>query len=129
MKTLFSFLAVMALIITSSFTVNQQKQLNQSSSSVNSCFDNFRAHRQGKAGVSLTWSVSMPDIVQFSVERSYDGDFFEVIGGANANAAGTYRHKDNDVFPGRIYYRITALKADGSTESSPVEVVRIVQRG
>src|SRR5215203_2215912 len=118
MKTLLSFFTVAALIVMSSFTVNQQQQLNKQSA--NGCFDQFRAHRQGKAGIDLTWSVSAPDVVGFSVERSYDGDFFEGIGSVNFNGARMYKHTDSGVYPGRIYYRIVALKSDGSAETSLV---------
>ena len=128
MKTLMSCLALTALIVMSSFTVNQQQQLNQEQSS-NGCFSNFRAHREGKAGVTLNWAIATPDVVQFVVERSYDGDFFENVNSMNFNGSATYKYKDNGVFPGWIYYRITAIKADGSTEQSTVEMVRIVQRG
>jgi len=126
MKTFLSYIAVVALIITSSFTVNQQKQLNQRTTS---CFSHFTAHRAGKSAIELTWSVSSTDIVQFSIERSYDGDFFENINSANFNGSASYKYKDAGVYPGNIYYRITAVKADGSTECSSVEMVRIVQRG
>ena len=127
MKTLLSFVTVTALIIMSSFTVNQQQQLNNQSS--NGCFDHFRAHRQGKAGIQLTWVVSTPGVVGYSVERSYDGEFFENIGSVNSNGASMYRFKDSGVYPGRIHYRIVALKSDGTTETSLVEMIRIVQRG
>ena len=127
MKTLLSFFTVAALIVMSSFTVNQQQQLNNRAA--DGCFDHFRAHRQGKAGIELTWGVSSPDVVGFSVERSYDGDFYENIGSVNANNSRRYRFKDNGVYPGRIYYRIVSQKSDGSCESSLVDVVRIVQRG
>src|SRR5436190_16336135 len=100
MKTLLSFVTVAALIVMSSFTVNQQQQLN--TRATQGCFDNFNAHRQGKAGILLTWSVSAPDVVGFSVERSYDGDFYESIGNTNANSARSYRFKDDGVYPGRI---------------------------
>jgi hypothetical protein len=122
-----SYFAIAALIITSSFTVNNQQQLNKQT--VNGCFDNFRAHRQGKAGIALSWRVASADIVQFVVERSYDADFFENAGTVNFNGSSSYSFKDNGVYPGRIYYRITAIKTDGSTETSAVEMVRIVQHG
>lgn len=128
MKTLFSCLAVTALIIMSSFTVNQQQQLNQEQT-LNSCFSNFRIHREGKAGVTLNWAIATPDVTQFVVERSYDGEFFEGFNNVSFNGSATYKVKDTNVFPGYIYYRITAVKADGSTECSPVEMIRIVQRG
>lgn len=126
MKTFLSYIAVVALIITSSFTVNQQKQLNQRATS---CFSHFNAHRAGKSSIELTWSVSSADVVQFSVERSYDGDFFENISTPSFNGSASYKYKDAGVYPGYIYYRITAIKSDGSTECSSVEMVRIVQRG
>ena len=126
MKTFLSYIAVVALIITSSFTVNQQKQLNQRTTS---CFSHFNAHRAGKASIELTWAVSSPDVVQFSVERSYDGDFFENLSTPAFNGSASYKYKDVGVYPGVIYYRITAIKADGSSECSSVESVRIVQHG
>ena len=126
MKTLLSFLTVAALIVMSSFTVNQQQQLNNRAAS--GCFEQFQAHRQGKAGILLTWAVSDPSVVGFSVERSYDGEFYESIASVNFSNARTYRYKDDGVYPGRIYYRIVAQKSDGSSESSVTDVVRIVQR-
>lgn len=129
MKTLLSYLAVAALIFTSSFTVTEQQQLNQKQSSPNSCFSSFRVHRQGKAGVSLSWTVSTPDIVQFVVERSYDGEFFETANQVNFNGSAAYKYHDNGIYPGLIYYRIMAVKSDGTTECSPVDMVRIVKHG
>jgi len=128
MKTLMSCLVLALLILASSFTSANLEQFNEQSS-VNSSFKSFRAHRQGKAGVALSWSISAPNVVQFVVERSYDGEFFEPVTGMGCNGAGVYKYADNDIFPGVIHYRITAIKGDGSTESSPVESVRIVQRG
>jgi len=128
MKTLFSCLAITALIIMSSFTVNQQQQLNQEQT-LNSCFSNFRIHREGKAGVTLNWAIAAPDVSQFVVERSYDGEFFESLSNVGFNGSATYKFKDNQVFPGFIYYRITAIHSDGTTEQSSVEMIRIVQRG
>jgi hypothetical protein len=126
MKTLLSYLALAALIITSSFTVNQQQQLNQQS---DNCFNSFRAHRQGKAGVSLVWTVSSSDITQFVVERSYDGEFFDNVNPVDFNGSSSYKYNDKEIYPGVIYYRVVAVKSDGTTECSPVETVRIVQHG
>jgi hypothetical protein len=128
MKTLLSYLAVAALIFTSSFTVNQQQQLNEQKS-ISSCFSSFRVHRQGKAGVSLNWTVGVAGISKFVVERSYDGEFFDPVNPVNFNGSSSYKYQDNDIYPGMIYYRITAVHSDGTTECSPVEMIRIVQRG
>ena len=126
MKTLLSYLAVAALIITSSFTVSQQQQLTQKQS--NNCFNSFRIHRQGK-GVTLTWTVSSSDITRFVVERSYDGEFFDSANSIDFNGSSSYKYTDKDIYPGVIYYRVVAVKTDGTTEYSSVESVRIVQHG
>jgi len=127
MKALVSYLAVAALIVASSFTVSQQKQLNQQS--VNSCFTRFNVHRAGKSNIEITWTIGAPNITQFVVERSYDGEFFENVTTVNFNGSSSYKSKDNGVYPGYLYYRVTAVKADGTTECSPVEMIRIVQHG
>ena len=127
MKALLSYLAVAALIVASSFTVNKQKELNQQSAT--GCFARFNAHRAGKANIELSWTVSSADVSQFVVERSYDGEFFDNVTSINFNGSSSYKLKDTDVFPGVIYYRVTAVKSDGTTETSSVESVRIVQHG
>ena len=127
MKALVSYLAVAALIIASSFTVSRQQQLNEQS--VNGCFARFNVHRAGKSNVELTWTVSSSDLTQFVVERSYDGDFYDNVTTVNFNGSSSYKSKDLGIFPGVIYYRVTAVKSDGTTECSPVETIRIVQHG
>jgi len=127
MKALVSYLAVAALIVASSFTVSQQKQLNQQSTT--SCFSHFNVHRAGKANIELAWTISSADVTQFVVERSYDGDFYENVTTVNFNGSSSYKSKDTGVFPGVIYYRVTAVKSDGTTECSPVETIRIMQHG
>ena len=125
MKALVSYLAVAALIVASSFTVSQQKQLNQQK--VTSCFARFNVHRAGKANVEIAWTVSASNVAQFVVERSYDGDFFDNVTTVNFDGSSSYKSKDVGVFPGVIYYRVTAIHSDGTTECSPVETIRIVQ--
>ena len=88
----------------------------------------FRVHRQGP-GISLSWASASSNVVQFIIERSYDGEFFDVIGGMGCTGTNTHRFSDNDVFPGIIYYRVTAVKTDDTTESSAIETVRFVRRG
>ena len=126
MKTLLSFVALTFFVLTSSFTIDAQKTLNTQQSS--DCFTHFRAHRQGR-DISLTWGANPQGIMQFVVERSYDNDFFEPAGWVDNHGATNFRYKDVSVFAGTIYYRITALKSDGTTATSQVERVRIVQRG
>jgi hypothetical protein len=126
MKTLFSLLAFTALVLTSSFTVETQKEIN--AHMVNGSFSFFRVHRQGKDGVALNWAVSNPNVARFIVERSYDGEFYDVVETKNANGASMYRTLDKEIYPGILYYRVTAVYANGATDASPVEVLRIVQR-
>lgn len=126
MKTILSLFAVALMFVTSSFTINEQQKLNQKSTA--GTFSYLRAHRQGKS-VAVDWAVASPDVVQFVVERSYDQSYFEPVGEVNFNGASAYKYSDNAAFPGHAYYRVTAVKADGSTESSDVALVRIIQRG
>ena len=126
MKTLISYVALALFVVTSSFTIDVQRNLNEHSTSSN-CFNYFRTHRQGK-GAGLTWAVTSNEIVQFVVEKSYDGEFFEPAASVEFNGASSYKFIDNDVFPGYITYRVTAIKGDGTSECSPTDQIRIVQR-
>jgi hypothetical protein len=127
MKTLISYVALTVFVLASSFTIDVQENLNHKSATYN-CFSFLRAHRAGKAAVGLSWSVSSNDIVQFVVERSYDSEYFESAGDVTFNNSASYKFTDNNVYPGYIWYRVTAVKADGTTECSPLEQIRIVQR-
>ena len=90
-------------------------------------FGYFRAHRQGK-GISLNWSITSPiNIAGFTIERSYDGDFYDVINQMNRGAALKFSWKDDFVFPGLIFYRIGCVMTDGSVQYSSIESVRIVK--
>ena len=133
MKTLISFSFLAFLLMASSSTIATQNELNEKSESVsqvyNECFNFLRVHRQGKAGVNISWSVADNQIDHFIVERSYDGEFFEPVNSCGFNGSSNYKMNDNNIFPGTIYYRVKAVKTDGTTEHSAVKSVRIVQRG
>lgn len=94
-------------------------------------FGYFRIHRIGN-DVALNWSVTNPgSVTRFSVERSFDAAFsfsetLEEVECSSANPS--YKYRDCTTFPGYLYYRVAAHYADGSTEYSPVEVIRIVSR-
>ncbi|HVE60286.1 MAG TPA: hypothetical protein VNA26_00605 [Chitinophagaceae bacterium] len=126
MKTITSFLFL--LLITFSPAIATPVCSSSTTVKPFSGFSFFRVHRQG-SGISLSWASSSSGVVQFIIERSYDGEFFDVIAGIGCNGANTHRLSDNNVFPGIIYYRVTAIKADGTTESSATETVRFVRRG
>jgi hypothetical protein len=93
-----------------------------------SSFSFFRAHRQGP-GTSLSWATAATGVAQFLVERSYDGEFFDVVGAVICEGGKTHKFADNGVYPGVIFYRITAVSAGGNTETSEVVSVRIVRHG
>jgi hypothetical protein len=128
MKTLISYVAVTIFVLASSFTIDVQQNLNQQTTY--NCFNYLRGHRQGKSGVSLTWSVNDPTIDHFNIEVFYDGDDTPYAVGEPVKFNGTapYKVTLTDVFPGNMTYRITAVRADGTYDCSPLEQVRIVQR-
>lgn len=96
---------------------------------VQGMFGYLRTHRQGK-GVSVNWSItSTAGVSGFIVQRSYDNDFFEGIKDVQCNASLKFSWKDENVFPGYIYYRIVCIMNDGTSYISTVDVVRIVQHG
>ncbi|QNA44038.1 hypothetical protein [Lacibacter sediminis] len=94
-------------------------------------FGYFRIHRIAN-DVALNWSVTNPgSVTRFSVERSFDAGFsfaetLEEVECSSANPS--YKYRDCTTFPGYLYYRVAAHYADGSTEYSPVEMIRIVSR-
>ncbi len=127
MKTLIT-VAFVLLVSVSPAVANPNYSSSTTVSPPSGSFSFFRAHRQGP-GISLSWAQGSSDVVQFVIERSYDGEFFDVIGGMGSSGTRTHKFSDNDVFPGIIHYRVTAVKANGATESSAIETVRIVRRG
>ena len=92
-------------------------------------FTYFRTHPQTKKNVVLDWGIDSPAGVScFTIERSYDGDFYDVINQVACNNAVRFSWKDEGVFPGVIYYRIACNMNDGTTHYSSTESIRIVQR-
>jgi hypothetical protein len=128
MKTLtLSTLLLVIAIATSSFVLSRRNLTKESTKKIQNT-NNLRVHRQGN-GVALAWSIIGSNTTQFNVERSYDSEFYDVISTVDCNGASTYKFKDENVYPGYIYYRISALNMNGEVEetTAPV-VVRIVQR-
>lgn len=126
MKTItISTLLLVLAIATSSFIVSRQVSPKTTSEARN--IESLRAHRQGK-GVALTWTVNSSNAQSFNIERSYDGEYFDVIESIESNGASRYKYNDENIFPGLIYYRITTIGAGGLEENSAVATVRIVQK-
>jgi hypothetical protein len=92
-------------------------------------FTYFRIHPQTKKNVVLDWGIDTPaGVSTFTVERSYDGDFYEAINQVAPNNSVRFSWKDEGIFPGLIYYRIACNMSDGTTHYSAIETIRIVQR-
>jgi hypothetical protein len=89
-------------------------------------FSTFHIHRQGDFA-SLNWNVNSDDIVSFTIDRSYDGQFFSFLDNVTPDAGRWNRYLDTSVEPGFIWYQITAVMKDGSSEQSTIEMVKIVK--
>lgn len=94
-------------------------------------FSFVRVHRQGK-GITTTWGVGTGQgIVGFQVQKTYEDPndeyaVWEDVCSVPYTGARSYKHTDNNVFPGYINYRVIALKSDGASLSSGVATARIV---
>lgn len=130
MKTtiLLAGFALLSISATTSNKFTTHESATVASKKVQPAFAYFRVHRMAN-DASLNWGHINPmAAVYFKIERSYDGTWFEVIDEMQATASATYKYRDNTVFPGTIYYRVTAYHHNGSSEQSPIESLRIVKR-
>ncbi len=93
----------------------------------------FRTHRQGK-GITATWGLTSSEgVVGFQVQKTYEDPtdpyaFWEDVTAVPCNGSRSYKHTDNNVYPGNSNYRVVVLKADGSSEASEISTVRIMSR-
>jgi hypothetical protein len=122
------FIALFSVLIFTSSYVSSKIDTPAQTTAKAGSFKQFIVHRQG-ADVALSWSVAARDVAEFAIERSYDGEFFDTIGTMSCTGTTTHRYKDVSVFPGTVWYRISAIKVDDSVETSLVQSVRIVKRG
>ena len=133
MKKLFIF--AVAFIAFTGFTFSGKKDgvsYNESTSvkaNTNHAFSYFRIHHQSKKNVVLNWGITTPSGVSgFRIERSYDGEFYDVINETACNNSTKFSWKDEGIYPGVISYRIGCMMNDGSCHYSDVETIRVVQR-
>jgi len=89
-------------------------------------FGTFHVHRQGDFA-SLNWNGNTEGVSAFAIERSYDGEYFDMIDAVTPDPSKWNRYTDATVEPGTIYYRVAAWMEDGTVEYSTIEVVRIVK--
>ncbi len=82
----------------------------------------------GEVGVVLDWETATElNNDYFTIERSYDGMEFEIIGtvsgGGTTDDTETYTYIDKKALPGTIYYRLKQTDFDGASETfDPVSV-------
>jgi len=92
-------------------------------------FTYFRIHHQSKKNVVLNWGIDSPaGVTCFTIERSYDAEFYDVINEVPCNNSVKFSWKDEGIFPGTIFYRVACNMNDGTTHYSPVEMIHVVQR-
>ena len=126
-------LLLVALILSSltSTAFSNSTVINNSFNAVSSFEGNFgrlHGHRQ-QQGTALSWTmVNNGSIAGFVIERSYDGTYFDEIGEVSSNSSNRYRYQDSFVYPGFIYYRVTAIYTNGTTEVSETILVHIVSK-
>ena len=127
MKNLLSIIAIILI------SLNVQADTPVVSNTLNlkaadQSFGFFRVHRMAD-DASLSWGISNPlQAASFIIERSYDGVEFETIDVVAANGSASYRYRDNTVFPGVSYFRITCVNTDNSEVQSAIVDLRIVKR-
>lgn len=92
------------------------------------CFNDFKVQGQS-SNICLTWSVTTPEVKQFVIERSFDGDFYDTISAMNCTGTTPHQFADERAEGKVVYYRITAVKADATIEKSSVEIVKPAQNG
>jgi len=93
-------------------------------------FDFVRSHRQGK-GATITWAYSTPGATNFALQRTYEDPadpyaVWEPVCSMANNSSRSYKHTDENVYPGYINYRVIALMNDGTTTMSEVTTIRVV---
>lgn len=134
MKKLFVFAVAFIAFTGFTFSPNNDGVRYGSTASVtantNHEFSYFRIHHQSKKNVVLNWGITSPaGVSSFRVERSYDGEFYDVISEPACNSATRFSWKDEGIFPGLIYYRVGCVMNDGTCHYSQIETIRVVQRG
>lgn len=121
---LYSFEAVSGLENNMSFTIG----ISENGGSLPIELGTFDAQLVNDDHVLVEWmTISERDNDYFSVEKSIDGENFEVIGtvdgAGNSNQKLFYSYKDQDLFSGTAYYRLRQTDHDGKTEVfAPVSV-------
>ena len=90
----------------------------------------FLKIRQRDKDISVVWVVSSPnDVSWFTIERSDNGESFELISDAYCGSDSTHHFFDSSILSGTIYYRVRADLKDGTSQYSEVGEIRIAKVG
>ena len=140
MKAQFSIIGFTAILFTAAWTAPVPMESTTDATVVTAAkptangISNVRSHRQGKNGVTTSWSVDASErVVAFLLQRTYEDPtdeyaVWEDVTSTACNGARSYKATDNGVFPGNITYRVKGLKADGSSIVSENTSVRITAK-
>ena len=137
MKTTITLSAICLFFISTAFsplaTSTYKEVTTVKKVSVASAFSFFRNHRQGRAGITATWTITTPgnDVAGFIVEKTYEDPadpyaIWEIVSAMPNAGSRSFKCTDNNVFPGYISYIVTATLMAGGSYVSPVSTVHIV---
>ena len=138
MKTQLSLLAVVALLLHSSWITPVTSQVSSSGlaiqtvSTPNPNFSFFRTHRQA-GGIMATWGLnSNQGVSGFVVEKTYEDPNdpyanWEIICSMPCGPGRSFKHHDLNVSPGFISYRVIAFLQTGGSLMSLISTEHIVQ--
>ncbi len=92
---------------------------------------NFTAKLRTNKTVSLDWeSASENRLAYYEVQRSTDGQNFQILGKVNAkgsvNVVSNYNLIDLNPAPGMNYYRLRMVDSDGSAEYSALKNIYLI---
>ncbi len=136
MKAIITALAVPAFVFSSFTTVvsNEQQSGKKIVAQQNAdpSFSFFRTHRQGKAGITATWGLTVSTNVSgFIVQKTYEDPTdpyanWETVSLTPCTGERSYKCTDANVFPGFISYRVVTSMTNGGEIISEVSTVHIV---
>ena len=136
MKTQLSAFAISVMIIATAATpisnsLPETKGTVKVKKAQSTDFAFFRTHRQGK-GITGTWAVTSNDgVACFTMVRTYEDPtdpyaVWEPICTKSCNSSRSYKHTDENVYPGYVSYCVVAEMNDGSIVPSEISTVRVV---
>lgn len=134
MKTQFASFAIAAMLLSTAIVPvpvkSDTKGTNVEQTSATG-FSFFRTHRQGK-GITATWGISSnAGVVGFALQKTYEDPtdpyaVWEDVSSVACDGRRSYKCTDNNVFPGSVTYRVSALSAGGTSIESATSTARIV---